>query len=164
MILSWQVEIECKCPKCAGLALFDKRPFRFISEKGIDSNNPPSPHRQGGFYVVENYPNIYPWVAKNHQYYNSHLNYEKGVLKCSSCGSIHVHHLDWPSDAYYQWDIRGTLLWAVNREHANFLLDYIQQKVRTGKHNYKTYKLPTTITNAKNRDLVVKKIGATLGQ
>lgn len=163
MILDWGVEIECKCSKCAGVDLFDKNPFQFISEKQADLCSPPSMHRKDGFYIVERYPTIYPWIAKDHQHYHSDLNYDKGVLKCTSCGCIHVHKLDWPSDAYYQWDIRGALLWAVNREHAAFLLNFIQQKVRTNKHNYKSYKLPSTITSAKNRDLMVKKISTTLG-
>jgi hypothetical protein len=146
------------------MALFDKSPFQFVSEKQANSYNPPLIHRKDGYYIVERYPNVYPWIAKDHQHYHNDLNRGKGVLKCTSCGCIHVHKLDWPSDAYYQWDIRGTLLWAVNREHAEYLLSYIHQKVRTGKHHYKSYKLPSTITNAKNRDLVVKKIRTTIGE
>ena len=160
MVLGWNVEIQCKCSKCGGLAIFDKSPFKFIAEKK-GSNQCLSKHRFNGCFVIEKYPNVYPWDAKEHQHFiTTFKNY--GVLKCSSCGYITKHELKWPEDAYYLWGIRNTVLWAVNKNHAEFLLDYIQNKIRNNKRDYKSYKLPALITSSKNRTLVVKKISSSL--
>ena len=87
-ILNWCVDIECKCPNCSGKAVFDNNLFEYVPETRVDSNSPPSKHRKGGYYVIEKYPHIYPWIVKDHQYYNEDKNEGKGVLKCSSCGAI----------------------------------------------------------------------------
>lgn len=66
---------------------------------------------------------------------------------------------------YLQANYRGKIIWALNREHLQYLIDYLTADIRTVPPDfYKTYKtmrsqsdmLPTFMKTAKNRDGIVK--------
>lgn len=66
---------------------------------------------------------------------------------------------------YFQASYRGKTIWALNREHLQYLIDYLSADIRTVQsdfHNtYKTMRsqsdtLPTFMKTAKNRDGIVK--------
>ena len=88
----------------------------------------------------------------------------QGVVKCPHCYLLIKHRLEWPADAYYQWDIRGVTLWAWCTEHACVLLGFLAASERDVARfpGWGLHKLPREIISAKNRDEVVKRITATL--
>lgn len=66
---------------------------------------------------------------------------------------------------YFQASYRGKTIWALNREHLQYLIDYLSADIRTVQSDfYETYKtmrsqsdlLPTFMKTAKNRDGIVK--------
>lgn len=66
---------------------------------------------------------------------------------------------------YFQASYRGKTIWALNREHLQYLIDYLSADIRTVQSDfYDTYKtmrsqsdmLPTFMKTAKNRDGIVK--------
>ena len=66
---------------------------------------------------------------------------------------------------YFQADYRGNIIWAFNREHLQYLIDYLSADIRTVPFDfYKTYKtmrsqsdmLPAFMKTAKNREGIVK--------
>jgi hypothetical protein len=89
-----------------------------------------------------------------------------GTLKCSKCHLVAETALTWPTDAYYQWNIRGYILWAWSTEHARALLGYLESTDRDpwrfSPYGFWMQTLPSEVTSAKRRDLVVKEISRTL--
>lgn len=66
---------------------------------------------------------------------------------------------------YFQTSFRGKTIWALNREHLQYLIDYLSADLRTVQPDYyENYKimrsqsdvLPTFMKSAKNRDGIVK--------
>ena len=66
---------------------------------------------------------------------------------------------------YFQASYRGNRIWALNREHLQYLIDYLTADIRTVQFDfYETYKtmrsqsdmLPAFMKTAKNRDGIVK--------
>ena len=66
---------------------------------------------------------------------------------------------------YFQASFRGKLIWALNREHLQYLIDYLSADIRTVQHDfYETYKtmrsqsdmLPAFMKTAKNRKGIVR--------
>ena len=66
---------------------------------------------------------------------------------------------------YFQASFRGKLIWAWNREHLQYLIDYLSADIRTVQHDfYETYKtmrsqsdmLPAFMKTAKNRKGIVR--------
>lgn len=66
---------------------------------------------------------------------------------------------------YFQASYRGKIIWALNREHLQYLIDYLSADIRTVQSNfYETHKtmrsqsdmLPTFMKTAKNRDGIIK--------
>ncbi len=168
-------EFSIHCTRCGGHAIFDE-PFDFYPErKGLPLAEGRPVHRWGGRFVVEKYPSILPWVPPKgyQQALSSHVAEEgsgvyvmhrTGVMKCTDCHRVAVHALQWPTDAYYQWNIRGHILWAWSREHAQVLLDYLGGTERDPNKIlwWRVSKLPQAVIAAKVRDNVVKQITRTL--
>jgi hypothetical protein len=79
---------------------------------------------------------------------------------------VAVHVLRWPGDAYFQWNVRGTRLWALDANHARVLLHYLESTLRDPArypaHGRSLRKLPAAILAARSRDVVARKIRATL--
>ncbi len=66
---------------------------------------------------------------------------------------------------YFQANYRGKTIWALNREHLQYLIDYLSADIRTVQSDFhETYKtmrsqsdmLPAFMKTAKNRDGIVK--------
>lgn len=170
----WEWPVEIRCPRCGGRAAFDE-PFQFVSARKVQGL-PDTGHQWGGWYVREKYPSLIRWKPPggSHQYLStssarSSGGYRlghRGVARCRECHLVAVHVLRWPGDAYFQWNVRGTALWAWDVDHARVLLHYIESSLRDPAR-YPAYrrslqKLPATILAARSRDTVARKIRGTL--
>jgi hypothetical protein len=167
--------LEIRCPRCGGRAAFDE-PFQFISGRAAAGLPLEEMKRWGGWYVREKYPSLLRWKAPRgpEQYLTTGRDrlgggyrlWHRGVVRCRACHLVAVHVLGWPGDAYFQWNVRGTRLWALDASHARVLLHYIESTLRDPAR-YPGYqrslrKLPATILAARSRDVVARKIRATL--
>jgi hypothetical protein len=152
-----------RCRVCGGPAVLDA-PFEFYSARdGLPEAEMRPAHRWDGWLVIEKHPSIARWVAPDAgQSYSRFL----GVALCSKCHAQYAYEVSWPADAYYQWEIRGHILWAYNREHTRVLLDFIESKERDpGRfpgYAKSLTKLPTEFITAKVREDIVKAISSTL--
>lgn len=156
-------KLEIMCPKCGAHAAF-LEPYVFHSGEGVETA-----HRWGSWHVVERYPALLPWRApagSNTQYLTYGVNdgdgyalYKEGVVECSACAAPFVHALSWPTDAWWQWSIRGEMLWAWDRAHAQQILSYVRAVDRPPRPNDGPLgSLPTHFLTAKIRPAVVKAI------
>jgi len=175
-VIGWPVSFNVRCPSCDGLAIFDE-PFSFLSSRRDETPPHGLPaHEWGGWLVVEKYPNLLPWKApygshqtivfsEPHARNGEYVYHHTGVVRCGECFWSGVHKLNWPADAYYRWEIRGHVLWAWSAEHARALLEYIGSKHReAGDSPYarNLIRLPKEFLDAKVREIIVKRIRATL--
>lgn len=108
------------------------------------------------------------------------------VVVCPKCGKAGIVHFDKEHNVaifqceacyakkeipyfqyalYFQACFRGKTIWALNREHLQYLIDFLSADIRTVQPDfYKIYKtmhsqsdiLPTFMKTAKNRDKIVK--------
>lgn len=167
--------LEIRCPRCGGRAAFDE-PFQFIPT-GASKDRPLGELKQwGGWYVREKYPSVLRWKPPRGfgQYLftgggrssGGYALRRRGVVRCRECHLVAVHVLSWPGDAYFQWNVRGTRLWALDANHARVLLHYIESTLRDpARHpayQHSLRKLPAAILAARSRHVVAKKIRATL--
>jgi hypothetical protein len=169
-----------RCPRCGARTGFDE-PFEFFAvkaAKALDADDPRPVHQWAGRMVREKYPSLISWrpprgpeqslywggcsTGRTGGYRLRH----RGVVRCPACHFVGVHVLRWPADAFFQWSIRGTLLWAWGPEHARVLLHYLgalqRDPWRFPGHRRSLRKLPATILAARNRDLVTRKIRESL--
>ena len=168
--------LDVRCPSCGGRAAFGE-PFEFLVARKVPPGEAAGLQRWGGWLVREKYPSVMRWKAPrgSHQYLTTggrsresggHRLRHRGVVRCRECHLVAVHVLRWPGDAYFQWDIRGTRLWAADVEHARVLLHYIESLLRDpwsyGGYRAGLQKLPATVLAARNRALVARKIRGTL--
>ena len=76
------------------------------------------------------------------------------------------HRLTWPDDAYFQWRIRNSTLWAWSADHARVLLAYISSLQRDPDqfpgYEVSLRQLPKAALTAHARERVVKLITRTL--
>lgn len=115
---------------------------------------------------------------------NNKIHGQKTKVKCPYCKEIvigevsntntpyvvfeDIRHAEDPYfhyPLYFQASYRGKIIWALNREHLQYLIDYLSADIRTVQSDfYKTYKtmrsqsdmLPTFMKTAKNRNGIVK--------
>ncbi len=163
--------IDVRCPACGKLAKFEE-PFEFFSKNEVQPAETRPMHRWGGWLVLERFPSHFPWQAPSCSSQYLSLGYDKSGYALRSnglllCSFFHVqqmqqkHTLKWPGDAYWQWEIRGKLLWAWDRNHAEAILAYVKKTTRSSRYYAPLIKrLPTHFLTAKVRHLVVKKITA----
>lgn len=142
-----------------------REPFEFRS--GAPSGGQARPW--GSWFVVEKYPHLLPWVAPSGSS-NQFLTYgpgdgqgyplfHRGVVECLACKRQLVHTLAWPEDAWWQWSIRGKMLWAWDRKHAEQILQYVRATDRPGRSTSGPLgSVPSHFLSAKVRDAVVKAI------
>jgi len=157
----WPTRFNVRCPQCDKRATFDE-PFQFLRPA---EDSPEEAHIWGSWRVVEKYPSLIRWRAPESNLYEMH---HKGVIQCPFCHLVKIGEIEWPKDAYYRWDIRGFILWAMNEDHARALLEYIGSAERDPSRfpdfAWLMKKLPRTVTSAKARERVVKLIAATLAK
>ena len=159
--------VDIVCPECGRLARFAE-PFEFISsERAAPDDTRPS-HKWGGWMVFERFPSQFPWVApaKDHRSLrgrgpassSGYAVLTDGLVQCPHCHVNAKHHLRWPEDAYWQWNIRGEVLWAWDRSHAEAILAFIAASHRPSRRSADLRRLPAHFLNAKVRREVVSKI------
>jgi hypothetical protein len=162
--------LDVRCPRCGGRATFDE-PFEFLSARKVDAAGAEGLHRWGGWLVREKYPSVLRWRAPrgSDQFLTTgrrdsggHRLRHRGVVRCGACHRVAVHVLRWPADAWFQWDVRGTRLWAVDAKHAQVLLHYVES-LRREPGRYPGYraslqKLPAAVLAARNRTRIARKI------
>lgn len=159
--------IDIKCPTCNENARFEE-PFEFLSLDKADLGETRLYHKWGGWRVVERFPTQFKWRAPSTsiQYlrrgkdngYGGYPLLTYGLVQCSHCHTNKKHKLHWPDDAYWQWEIRGELLWAWDRDHAKEILAYVKKTVRPSRHSYHLRYVPSHFLSSKVRDLVVQKM------
>ncbi len=82
-------------------------------------------------------------------------------VSCTECGLHGLQTLAWPEDAYWRFEVKGSVLWAWSLQHAGAILEYLESKDR--KRYPKGYlaamlHLPEHFKLAKNRAAVTKAI------
>ena len=163
------MDYDVRCPRCGGraswLTAFESVPTR--NGRPIPDDDPRPIHRWGSWFLRERFPAVLPWRAPKGRAYHYFVHGEFGVVRCPECHLTAPRPLCWPADAFFQWDIRGTRLWAWNAEHARVLLDYLGSAIRDpwkygNGHARELQKLPPRALAARNRELVVRRIGESL--
>lgn len=169
--------LDVRCPRCGGRARFDEA-FEFVSGRTVDPLRSGPMHRWGGWYVREKYPSVMSWKAPRGS--GQFLYWgrarlpggfrlrDRGVVSCRECHRVAAHVLRWPDDAFFQWDVRGTRLWAAHAEHARVLLQYIgssqRDPFRHAEYRRSLQELPAEVLAARNRSTVTRKILAALAE
>ncbi len=164
---------EIYCPRCKGLARFEQ-PYEFIGGPTPKANSPlwklPRHGGVGGWFVREKFPSLIPW--KGSEEYVRHAGFLPGdpllgVVLCSKCGDARIHELRWPQDAFWQWEVRGGILWAYSKEYALVLRDFISRTHRDPVDFGVEYQgflrtVPSVFLRASLREKIVKKIDDSL--
>jgi hypothetical protein len=159
--------IDIKCPCCGELAKFEE-PFEFLSKNEVRQDEMRLRHQWGSWIVIVKFPSEINWKppSDSHQYLRTGGDTGKGgyplltngLVQCSHCHSNRKHKLNWPKDAYWQWEIRGEVLWAWDKRHANIILSIIKETVRPSRRAYNVKYIPSCFFLAKVRDLIVQKM------
>lgn len=156
--------LDIRCPACGARAAWNEA-FVHTDRKGIANLDPRTVHPWGQRFMVERYPSVMKWTPEGNG--KSHALHKRGVMQCSNCHRVAAHTLDWSTDAYYRWDIRGTPMWAWNKAHALDILHFIESKERAPEkyaYRYWLRRMPAGLITAKVRDLIVKRIRTTFAQ
>ena len=165
--------VDIQCPNCRRRARFEE-PFVFVSWEHAPSDETRPFHKWGGWMVIERFPSQFPWVAPGKgpqlqgrgsepdQYGYAVLT--DGLVQCRHCHVNAKHRLQWPKDAYWQWHIRGELLWAWDRSHAETILAFIEAAHRPSRRSEQLRHLPAHFLTAKARNEVVGKIKKLLAE
>ena len=163
------MDYDVRCPSCGGRARWDTAFETVPTRRGrpIPDDDPRPVHQWGGWFLRERFPAVFPWRAPPGRSENYLVHGEFGVVRCPECHLVAPRPLCWPDDAFFQWQIRGTLLWAWNADHARVLLDYIGSELRDpwryrGGYGRGLQKLPSRVLAARNRDVGVRRITETL--
>src|SRR3954463_9647453 len=92
-----------RCPRCGARAIYDT-PFEFYSKSKPRPEIQDRPlHYVNQWIVGEKYPSVLPWTPANGKCSSQQ---QTGVIKCTGCYLVAAYDLDWPNDAFYQWDIK----------------------------------------------------------
>lgn len=158
---------DIRCPKCAGKAEF-RFAFALLSQKEYDRMKPKlwpcaETTSWGNWIVVQHEPAMFRWKPPARGYRRS----DHGIRSCSSCIGRFKHHLHWPRDAYYRFDLREGLLWAWSESHVHSLIDFIESKDRDpAKHgNYLFLRhIPKEFLDGRRRHRVVRDLKKGLAQ
>jgi hypothetical protein len=75
--------------------------------------------------------------------------------------------MHWPNDAFWRWEIRGSVLWAFSREHAQVLREFIRLSHREPADfgvEFASFlaRLPSEFLRAQVRDEIVRMIDESL--
>lgn len=169
--------VAVKCPKCGGHASIEKRKDQ-LGWKCFDC------------YAQALEEPVYRYNAKGNcavceRWFNVEVTGEKKTshritqLECPHCGSVNQVELHakpiygrcfseiragkdpvFGLELYFLDEFRGKRIWAVNREHLNYLIAYVSADLREkpGNMPLKTasHSIPAYIKDAKNRDMVVR--------
>ncbi len=163
--------IDIKCPDCGCLAKFEE-PFEFFSQNERNIDEAKVTHIWGGWIVLERFPSQINWKAPSgsHQFLRGGGDSEtggyplftNGLVHCSKCYSNSKHKLNWPNDAFWQWDIRGKLLWAWDERHAQTIRRYLRQYIRGSRRSPSLKYIPSHFLSSKVREQVIKEMDKSL--
>ena len=85
----------------------------------------------------------------------------EGICQCLCSGRFR-HTLNWPSDAWYRFEVREGVLWAWTRDHALALLKYVQSKKRVpekgGRYYLFLHHIPGHFLKKSHREATAKAI------
>jgi hypothetical protein len=181
--------LDIRCPHCGKRCAWEEPFLLYLASRVPKQAVTSAMLRWDGWFVVEKFPSVLPWVppecrplgiaggpeamlmsglktraeARGAGYY---VRRQLGVVRCPHCYFVGTHHLHWPEDAYYQWVVRGRLLWAWSTEHARVLLAFLGSDERDAA-TYPAYaqslrNLPKHVLPAKVRPRIVKLITQSL--
>lgn len=159
--------VDIRCPVCGQRAAFWE-PFIFIDAQRFPSDERRPAHKWGDWMVIERFPTHLPWRAPNTAARHPWRRGEDrscgypmlthGWVQCPHCHADTKHRLQWPEEAYWQWQIRGKILWAWDRPHAETILAFIAADHRPSRRAADLRRLPAHFLSAKVRDLTVKRM------
>jgi hypothetical protein len=111
-----------------------------------------------GWWIIQHEPTLYRWKHPSGGYRES----DEGILACPNCIARRRHQLDWPSDAYYRFELRQGLLWAWNRDQVEALIEFIDSAIRNtrahGGHFLFLHHIPQEFLRAQARDEIVRRL------
>lgn len=119
--------LEVRCPRCGGRARWEE-PFELVPNGELRDGEAEGMPAWGPWRVREKFPSGVRWTPppRGHGYVHAC----EGVLRCGTCHAVAPHRLSWPSDAFFQWYVRGVTLYAWHADHARVLLHYIGSALR----------------------------------
>lgn len=155
-----------RCPVCGGPAEF-RFAFTLLGERQYSEFQTKmwpwaETARWGGWYVIQHDPALYRWKPPPQGYERNN----DGIRMCAVCVGRAKHRLDWPTDAFYRFELREGLLWAWTFDHASALADFIESKERDpGQHGYFLFlrHIPKEFLDRRCRDRVVREIRKKIG-
>lgn len=182
---SWS-DIIVVCPKCgkAGTIHFDKEQgIALFQCESCYMKKETIPGKDHSFEVTAQCTSTGKYFRislSNHKFHG-----QKIRVKCPYCTELVIgnilntemqHHVVFENirhaedpyfhyQLYFQASYRGKIIWALNRAHLQYLIDYLSADIRTVQAGYhETYKtmrsqsdvLPAFMKSAKNRDGIVK--------
>jgi len=159
--------IDVRCPACGACARFEE-PFEFFARAAPEGETRPR-HAWGGWVVVERFPTQFRWSppSTSGQFLRTgggdgrrggYPVLEYGLLRCDRCHTQRRHRLDWPADAYWDFELRGERLWAWDREHALAILAYVERTLRPSRRSPRLRHVPSFFFGARVRDEVARAI------
>jgi sarcosine oxidase delta subunit len=180
--------VDVRCPSCAAHARFEFAeavrisrkadvPFfeqsRFFDYEFVERREHGQSYHAAIFcagihgtdtLAIKRLPDGYDASQWNHSRYavRSHST-TRGAVVCPACGLRRRHDLMWPTDAWFQCEVRGDVLWAFHRESTIALRDFVASKKRK-RSRWSSFLLhvPTVFLTANVRDEVVAKLDGLL--
>jgi len=180
---------DVRCPSCSGLAKFEfaeivrielKKDVDFFKENSLfdyEMFKDSCGHKwhaaiyYAGLHgnstdAIQDLPQGYQPSNWNHsRFLSQNRQPQIGSLKCLTCQTAKKHTLNWPEEAYYSIEYKGSVLWAFHKESAIELRDYIASTDRNeDKYKWRGFLLhiPTTFKKHNARDRVVKSLNRLL--
>jgi DNA-directed RNA polymerase subunit RPC12/RpoP len=169
--------IAVRCPKCGGLALVT------LEDDTLWLRCTGCGERQQKSKYGQRY-DVHAYCAECGRYFRTDLDdaknrhFSKLHVACPHCGTlaagdVHTTGCRWWTygeikdgkepyfgcPLYYQENFRGNPIWAVNREHLQYMIDYIDADLRQeapGAKMTQSDHLPAFMKSAKNRSGIVK--------
>jgi sarcosine oxidase delta subunit len=124
----------------------------------------------GGIGAIKALPKGYaPEDWAHSKYFVRSQQTDRGTVVCAACGLRRKHRLAWPSDAWFQVEHRGKVLWAFDRSSANALRELIaatgaRKKTRRDRWSSFLLHVPKEFLAASARDSLGKKLDRLLGE
>lgn len=177
-------EVFVKCPKCAGRAYISSElretvHYRHLVNTKVSCGacgfTSKSVDDWFGFY--QGHVCLPCGYCGNHISHNTNpvkKPFEQVAITCFICKQERNYKPTWhrfkedkPTDPYFglelwlQTEIKGHIIWAYNRNHLEYLKEYIGSKLREDNDRNKysmITNLPQWVKNSKNRDIVLRAI------
>ncbi|MCW3790757.1 hypothetical protein OM416_04135 [Paenibacillus sp. LS1] len=169
--------VDVKCPKCGGHASIEQRNDQMgwkCSECYAQASEEPvyQYKAKGNCAVCERWFNVEVTDEKKTSHRSTHVE----CPHCSSINQVELHAKPtyqryfseifagkdpvFGMELYFLDNFRGKIIWAVNREHLNYLIAYVSADLRVKYGNMPirtaSHSIPAYIKDAKNRDVVVR--------